>query len=101
MSSLEIIREDYLEILRLLKKEGEMQASKLAKSVKSVSESEAYKRIKKLRELGLIEYHMGENERGQPIKIYKLSKLGEMILERLEEITTLYKAKSTAINCTV
>lgn len=88
-----------MEILRLLKKEGEMQASKLAKSVTLVSESEAYKRIKILQQEGLIEYYFGENERGQPIKIYRLTKLGEEILERLEEITHLYKDRKDLTKC--
>ncbi len=85
-----MLRNDLLEILKLLKNR-DMQSSKLAEAVKSVSISEAYKRIKLLEKEGFIEYYFGENERGQPIKIYRLTDLGEQILKRLEEVERIYK----------
>jgi len=88
--ALALIRKDYLEILKLLK-EGDMQSSRLAESVKSVSISEAYKRIKTLEKEGLIEHYTGENERGQPIKIYRLTELGRLVLERVEELEEKYQ----------
>jgi len=93
LSSEEIMNPKYLEILRLLKKSGNIQASRLAEMV-SFSESMFYKYLKKLVKLGLVEESPGLNELGRPIKLYRLSKKGIELLKKIEEIDKLL---STAI----
>jgi len=74
-----------LEVLQILKKTEKVQASRLAKMV-SFGETTFWSTIKQLRELELIEEVPGFNEKGKPIKFYKLSSKGQKVVQLVDEI---------------
>ncbi len=93
-----IFQKGVYDILLEIKKHGKVQPSKLAESIKSISEKTLYKRLEELTKIGLLKKEPGFNELGRPITLYSLTPLGEEVVRKFIDVEKIlergYKAES-------
>jgi len=93
-----VFQKGVYDILMEIKKHGKIQPSKLAESIKSISEKTLYKRLEELAKIGLIKKEAGFNEFGRPVTLYSLTPLGEEVVRRFIDVERILRRghKSTS-----